>query len=171
MLYIFINSLWTSDAKWWQRSGSTSAQVMAYCLMAPSHHLNQCWWSSKAFCGTHLRTISQEVFRDIKEYEKNMCKISLHISCRPMSLLSIKKCIWKLYSQSKSLFPRVNKLTSSFQTKPERPIVHNPEIFAQFASLSLEAPSNLLEVPASITMLQDKKASGDIWWKIEELCC
>ena len=28
---------------WWQRSGSTLAQVMVCCLMAPSHYLNQCW--------------------------------------------------------------------------------------------------------------------------------
>ena len=38
-----INSLWPSDAIWWQRSGSTLAQVMACCLTAPSHNLNQCW--------------------------------------------------------------------------------------------------------------------------------
>ena len=36
-------SLWPSDAIWGQRSGSTLAQVMACCLMAPSHYLNQCW--------------------------------------------------------------------------------------------------------------------------------
>ena len=38
-----INSLWPSDAIWRQRSGSTLAQVMACCLMAPSHYLNQRW--------------------------------------------------------------------------------------------------------------------------------
>ena len=37
------NSLGLSDAIWQQRSGSTLAQVMACCLMAPSHYLNQCW--------------------------------------------------------------------------------------------------------------------------------
>ena len=30
-------------AIWQQRSGSTLAQVMACCLTAPSHYLNQCW--------------------------------------------------------------------------------------------------------------------------------
>ena len=39
----WINSLWPSDAIWWQRSGSTLAQVMACCLTAPSHYLNQSW--------------------------------------------------------------------------------------------------------------------------------
>ena len=37
------NSLWPSDSIWQQRSGSTLAQVMAWCLTAPSHYLNQCW--------------------------------------------------------------------------------------------------------------------------------
>ena len=39
----FVNSLKPSDAIWWQRTGSTLAQVMACCLTAPSHYLNQCW--------------------------------------------------------------------------------------------------------------------------------
>ena len=39
----WVNSLGPSDAISWQRSGSTLAQVMACCLMAPSHYLNQCW--------------------------------------------------------------------------------------------------------------------------------
>ena len=38
-----LNSLWPCDTIWRQRSGSTLAQVMAFCLMAPSHYLNQCW--------------------------------------------------------------------------------------------------------------------------------
>ena len=37
------NSLWPSDAIRRHRSGSTLAQVMACCLTAPSHYLNQCW--------------------------------------------------------------------------------------------------------------------------------
>ena len=42
--YIMVlNSLWPSEAIWWQRSGSTLAQVMACCLTAPSHYPNQCW--------------------------------------------------------------------------------------------------------------------------------
>ena len=39
----FINSLWPGDAIWWHGTRSTLAQVMACCLMAPSHYLNQCW--------------------------------------------------------------------------------------------------------------------------------
>ena len=42
-----------------QKSGSTLAQVMAWCLMAPSHYLNQWWLITKVFYDIHLRPISQ----------------------------------------------------------------------------------------------------------------
>ena len=45
-----INSLWPSDAIWWCRSGSPFAQIMACCLMAPSHYLNQCWLTINKIC-------------------------------------------------------------------------------------------------------------------------
>ena len=38
-----VNSLWPSDTMWGHTYESTLAQVMACCLMAPSHYLNQCW--------------------------------------------------------------------------------------------------------------------------------
>ena len=41
--YDHINSLWPTDTIWQHRSRSTLAQVMACCLTAPSHYLNQCW--------------------------------------------------------------------------------------------------------------------------------
>ena len=41
--WTLINSLEPSNAIWRQRSGSPLAQVMACCLTAPSHFLNQCW--------------------------------------------------------------------------------------------------------------------------------
>ena len=42
-----INSLWPGDAIWQHTSGSTLAQIMACCLMASSHYLNQCWLINK----------------------------------------------------------------------------------------------------------------------------
>ena len=39
-----VNSLRPSDTIYRQRTGSTLVQVMACCLMAPSHYLNQCWF-------------------------------------------------------------------------------------------------------------------------------
>ena len=38
-----INLLWPSDTIWWHGSRSTLVRVMACCLTAPSHYLNQCW--------------------------------------------------------------------------------------------------------------------------------
>ena len=39
----WVDSMWPCDAIWRQRSWSKLAQVMAWCLMAPSHYLNQYW--------------------------------------------------------------------------------------------------------------------------------
>ena len=39
----WVNSLWPSFNIFWYRSGSTLAQAVACCLMAPRHYLNQCW--------------------------------------------------------------------------------------------------------------------------------
>ena len=41
--WFYVNSLWPRDAIRQLRSGSTLIQVMACCLTAPSHYLNQCW--------------------------------------------------------------------------------------------------------------------------------
>ena len=41
--HIWFNSLWPSDAIRRQWTESTLAQVMACCLKAPSHYLNQYW--------------------------------------------------------------------------------------------------------------------------------
>ena len=75
-----VNSLGPSDAIWLQRSGSTLAQVMACCLTAPSHYLNQCWliisevqWHS--YLGTFTRdasTINHE-----NKFENYISKILL----------------------------------------------------------------------------------------------
>ena len=43
MGFIPINSMGPSDTIWWHRCGSTLVQVMACCLMAPSHYKNKCW--------------------------------------------------------------------------------------------------------------------------------
>ena len=39
----WVNSLWPSDAIGRQGTESALARVMACCLTAPSHYLNQCW--------------------------------------------------------------------------------------------------------------------------------
>ena len=64
---LLVNSLWPRDTLWWhletpygdRELGSVLAQVMAWCLIALSHYLNQWWLSSLA--DIHLRVISQEM--------------------------------------------------------------------------------------------------------------
>ena len=65
-----INSLWPSVAIWWHRSGTTLAQVMACCLTAPSHYLNQHWLLIIGFCGIHMRAILQRVTKVTILYNK-----------------------------------------------------------------------------------------------------
>ena len=60
---IVFNSLWPSDAIWWHRSGSALAQVMACCLAAPSHYLNQCWLIINEFFGIYLRDSPESSFQ------------------------------------------------------------------------------------------------------------
>ena len=54
------NSLWPSDAIRRQGTELTLAQVMASCLTASSHYLNQCWFRSAKHCGIHRRASSWE---------------------------------------------------------------------------------------------------------------
>ena len=75
----WVNSLWPRDAIWRQRSGSTLAQLMACCLMAPSHYLNQCWliihegqWHS--YQGNFTRDASTIIHQNL--FENYMSKIS-----------------------------------------------------------------------------------------------
>ena len=64
----WVSSLWPSNVIWWHTSGSTLAQVMACCLMAPSHYLNRCrfiigkvqWHSSEG--KVPLRSITKASF-------------------------------------------------------------------------------------------------------------
>ena len=51
--WVLLNSLWPSDDMWWQRNGSTLAQVMSPWIDADL--------SSVACCGIHMKAISQEV--------------------------------------------------------------------------------------------------------------
>ena len=74
-----IYSLWPIDAICRHRSGATLAHIMASCLTAPSHYLNQCWlnigevlWHSPEgnFTG------NAQYFFLWYEFEKNWFKIT-----------------------------------------------------------------------------------------------
>ena len=59
-LSMYFYSLWPNDALWRLRSRSTLAQIMACCLVTPSHCLNQYWLLIKGvLCyGILLRAVS-----------------------------------------------------------------------------------------------------------------
>ena len=59
----WVDSLWPSDTIRHHRSWSTSVQVTACWLAAPSHYLNQCWLTIMGLCVIHLRAISQLVLK------------------------------------------------------------------------------------------------------------
>ena len=61
----YLNSLWPRDVKWWQGTGSILVQIMAFCLMALHHYLNQCWLIIQCVCGSRLRAISQKVYMNL----------------------------------------------------------------------------------------------------------
>ena len=65
---VFWTHLWTSETLRWHRSGSILVQVMACCLTAPNHYLNQCWliickvqqhWSQGKFDKIPMLSISK----------------------------------------------------------------------------------------------------------------
>ena len=79
ILQVWLNSLWPIYNIWWHRSGSALVQVMACCLTAPSHYLNQCWllasnilWHSP---GSNLEMTGQAP-NLYNEFEKYTFKIS-----------------------------------------------------------------------------------------------
>ena len=69
-----LNSLWPSDTIWRHVSGSTLAQIMAWCLAAPNHYLNHC----SLFINGVLRHSGQEVnlWNEIQIHFLNYCHIS-----------------------------------------------------------------------------------------------
>ena len=73
-----ISSLWSSDAIWRHRTWSTLTQVMACCLTAPSHYLNQSWLIiSKAQSHSSGNHITKDTpYQSLKSVWKWRAKIS-----------------------------------------------------------------------------------------------
>ena len=72
----FFNSLWPTDSLWQQKSGSTLAPVMACCLTAPSHYLNQCWFPLMVLCRFESNSIvSSPCTRLYNEFENSVSKM------------------------------------------------------------------------------------------------
>ena len=75
-----VNLLGPSDAIWRWRSWSTLVQVMACCLTAPSHYLNQCWLVISKVLWHSSDDIIKRTFKDNNQWSKienNIFKITL----------------------------------------------------------------------------------------------
>ena len=83
----WVNSLWPSDDIGRQTSWSTLVQVMACCLMAPSHYLNQClltineiWHFFFKHISTYIQTISYtHISINIYTYDSQTCYTFLYL--------------------------------------------------------------------------------------------
>ena len=74
-----IKSWWHSDAIWRHRSGPTLAQIMAWCLTAPSHYLSQCYLIANKVIWGHFHDKIwryQSVSQDWKYHYQNCIQIS-----------------------------------------------------------------------------------------------
>ena len=88
LLVLSFHSLWPSEAIWWHRTRSTLAQVMACCLVATSHCLNQSWliisevlWHlpEGKFTGNAYRPISQGPINSAKFIPFMLISIPIYI--------------------------------------------------------------------------------------------
>ena len=61
VMWVLVNSLEPSGTIWRYRSGSTLAQLLACCLMVPSHYLKQCWLIINEIQWQHLGASSQPI--------------------------------------------------------------------------------------------------------------
>ena len=76
LCFIFIMA---NDIIWQQWSGSKLAQVMAWCLTAPSHYLSQCWLIISAVLWHSPKTSflgSAQDFSSQNQFEKYTCRIT-----------------------------------------------------------------------------------------------
>ena len=88
--HCIFNPLWPSDPIWHHSAWSTLVQVMAWCLTAPSHYLNQCWLIINEVLWQSPETNFQEMLK--------------------WSILDIE--VWKLLIQDTAESHTANELTN-----------------------------------------------------------
>ena len=103
--HTILNSLGSSDAIWRPKTWSTLAQVMACCLTAPSHYLNQ-WWLIISKVQWHSSegnfTAGISVINHCNWLEKYSPKISLK-SPRPQWVKSVLDRLTRLINKAISI--------------------------------------------------------------------
>ena len=86
-----VNSLWHSDAIWGHRAGSTLTQVMACCLTASIHYLNQCWLNIRS-----LVTITSRQFHKRCLSHQSLNLDSNFLPTIPFKSLRANALTWKI---------------------------------------------------------------------------
>ena len=139
------NSSWPSDGIWWHESKSPLVQVMACCLTAPSHYLNQCWliisevmWHSHdgqfhVTCSKYLSLIwvRKSLIKDIQWHfpwanELRDCYKILHIPREPCTMNPVYPPsnfdgrggvikIWCNVDDQKLNYKKINKFPSTLK--------------------------------------------------------
>ena len=72
---------WSQINTWQYTSASTLVQIMARCLMAPSHYLSQCWLIVKGVLWHSSEVISQDVHKKLIHdmcVDMSDCHVQLH---------------------------------------------------------------------------------------------
>ena len=107
LIYIWLNSLWPSDAIWQHRSASTLAHIMACCLTAPSQYRKQFWLIINGVCSIYLEVISQEVLKiSIHRTSLNITLLNhCHISQGPLKKIAIQFAVFCVTLLSKIIAP------------------------------------------------------------------
>ena len=122
-----VNPLWPSDAIWRPGTGSTLAQVMACCLMAPSHYLSQCWLIIRK-----VRVIWWHYHKKIWRYQ-------------------FVKQDWELHFLIVSKFPGVNELKATTFEHPRPRPNHVFSSLIPATTLNINQESESTQVASSIT--------------------
>ena len=97
------NSLCPNDTIWWYRTGSSLTQVMACCLMAPSHYLTNVDLSSVKSCDNQLRVISPDT--SITSYKKLCCKLLIKNHSNPTGAIEFMKKLAYPFSKCGFMYP------------------------------------------------------------------
>ena len=111
-----VNTLWPSGAVWWHTSDSTVSQVMAWCLLAPSHYLNQSWLVISESQWHQSEHISQEIPQALITLIsfKIHCKISFKSPRGQWVNICVKLYLCytyrQIYTYIDSLSPYLNKV-------------------------------------------------------------
>ena len=134
------NSLLPSDAKWRHRFGSTLVQVMACCLTAPSHYLNQYWL---VICKVQWHSFEGNFTREIPQ--PSITKIGLKIT-HPKFHLNL---------------PGANELISKYSNK-----IHNAEsVDIPSSMVTLTLPQGISN--QGLYSISNKTLYDEISWNLK----